>query len=151
MTARTIALILATGLLWACPGLAEESKPIVTSAEFNQSPDQLWPRIVEFLASRSVSPSKVDKTAGVIEASGIALGPNDLDCRNRHLLGDSAYKLSITLDRHDGKTLVIVLLNGSADLIRHRHFLMFRTSTVKTPVACFSTGSFEAALFERLR
>jgi hypothetical protein len=138
-------------LLSAIPSHSDEPPPPVTSAQFDQSVDQLWPKIVRFLAMRSVTPTKLDKVSGMVTASGISLGPNDLKCQSTRVLGDAAYSLSIALDRQDAsKTGVTVFLTGSADLIRNRHFLMFKTSRVKTPIACFSTGTFERALFEYL-
>jgi hypothetical protein len=147
---RPAALFVAMALS-ATPSHSDEPAPLITSAQFDQNVDQLWPKIVRFLAMRSVNPTKLDKDQGILAATGISLGPNDLKCQTGRGLGDDAYNLSIVLDRQGGaKTSVTVFLTGSANLIRNRHFLMFKTSRVKTPVACLSTGSFERALFEYL-
>ena len=132
-------------------GLVPEKPSITNSMNLNQPPEAVWSKIMQFLALKSISPTVMDKGNGNIFASGPSKPGGIIDCsENKGKLADFQYKLSISVDKTGTGTRVTVMLSGEANILRRRHFLFFRTSTVKTSVSCKSTGILENELFSFL-
>jgi hypothetical protein len=132
---------------------AAAAPPAVLSTQNIPDPiEKVWPKVMQFLALKSIVPSMADKTAGIINASGPINSKTNVDCsRNKGKLGDFRYNLAISLNKvSDSETSLTVMLNGEANNIRRRHFLVIPTTTVKTPVPCTSTGLLEKELFQYL-
>jgi hypothetical protein len=153
---RYTVLILAACLM-AHSVFAQTEKPsasvVVPSSQNIPEPiEKVWPKVMQFLALKSIVPAVADRTAGIINASGPVSSKTNVDCsQNKGKLGDFRYNLAISFNKvSDSETSLTVMLNGEANNIRRRHFLVFPTTTVKTAVACTSTGVLEKELFQYL-
>lgn len=142
--------------LMACFSIAvaqsDSESGILKSTKIGQPIEHVWPKILKFLALKSISLNNIDKNAGIISATGPITPGVQVDCsHNKGRLTDYQYNLAISVDIvGESQTSVTVMLNGDAKNLSYRHFLMFRTTRVKTPVACQSKGAFEKELFEFL-
>ncbi len=132
-------------------GPAPESVSSTNAMNLDQSPEKIWPKIIKFLALKSITPTVMEKDSGIIIATGRSDPGGIINCKgSKGRLVNYQYKLSISLDKLSTGTRITVMLSGEADSLRRRHLLFIPTSTVKNAVSCTSAGILEKELFSFL-
>lgn len=130
----------------AIPATAQA--PANTTVKIPQAPDVVWSKTIRYLATQSISPETVDKTAGTITATGPTKQGEWLKCdHQRGIIHDVRYKLMVLIDKaEDGGSIVTVAMSGEGQNARRRRFIIIPVGMSRQAIACPSTGVVEKGL-----
>lgn len=143
---RRLAAIALVAALLASPASAQ---PDDAFASVPLSMDEAWLAVVRYAGAKDLTTETVDRANGRFVAGGTKVWAAYIKCRRG--LKDVGYELDVTLAPEGAnRTAVVIVVHGSADQVRRRHFLVFKGRQVRRGFDCASTGELEKGLLEAL-
>ncbi|NWG88073.1 MAG: hypothetical protein HXY26_11295 [Hydrogenophilaceae bacterium] len=124
----------------------KQTSEAATERTINAGQEPILKALLGFFAQHNVHVAGVDRELGLVRATGIRVPEAWADCGGPgiFMLTNRRVELSVLINKQpDGKSRVSVSTNFMADLA-------YRDGPLISPRVCYSSGQFEAMLFDHL-